>query len=548
MYTQSGIVQGPTEKLAAKKTLAAAYLRERAMTDNSKQLTRRRFIQRSGAAGFVVSSAGLLLPQAGYGSTPNSGGHFVIGVVGGESSDTLDPALSLGSANSYALYAFGDYLVEITPDGGLAPALAESWEATEGGKVWHFRIRQGVEFHNGKTLTPEDVLKTMQRHSNEDSKSGALGIMRGVESMAIDGDVISMTLTTPNADLPYLMTDYHLVIQPNGGMENPADGIGTGPFKLTAEEPGVRYTFEKFANHWNDSVGHYDTHEIIIINDDTARVAALQSGQVHAIDNVPPRIADRVANAPGVSVGFTSGPGHYIFVMHTDTPPFDNNDLRLALKYAINRQQMVDTILNGYGSVGNDTPINDAYPLFDETLEQREFSLEKAAEHYRLSGHDGSPIILRVSDAAFPGAIDAAQLFQQTAQAAGIPLELKREPADGYWSEVWNKQPFCASFWGGRPVQDQMWSTGYLSTADWNDTRFKNPEFDALLLEARAELDQAKRKELYGRMARIVWEEGGIINPMFNQKIDAHSDKIGGWVPHYTQMVNGFASRLTWFA
>ncbi len=518
------------------------------MTRISGTLTRRGFLRSSSAAGFAITASGLVLPGHALAETPKKGGHFVLGLKGGESTDTLDPAINLGSASSYALYAFGDYLVEIAPDGSLVPALAESWEAGEGGKVWHFTIRQGVEFHNGKTLTADDVVKTLQRHSNEESQSGALGIMKGIEDIKADGNIVSLTLTTPNADLPYLMTDYHLVIQPEGGMEGPADGVGTGPYRMTAEEPGVRYAFEKFANHWNGEVGHFDSHEIIIINDDTARAAALQSGQVHAIDKVPPRVADLIGKAPGVGVGITPGRGHYIFVMHTDTPPFDNKDLRLALKYAINRQELVDTVLNGYGAVGNDIPINDAYPLFDDSLPQREFSLEKAAEHYAKSGHDGSPIVLRVSDAAFPGAIDAAQLFQQAANAAGIPLQVKREPADGYWSEVWNNQPFCASFWGGRPVQDQMWSTGYLSSADWNDTRFRNAEFDALLLEARAELDPARRTDLYAQMARIVWEEGGLINPMFNNFIDGYSEKLGGWGRHYSQMMNGFAAKLTWFA
>ena len=499
------------------------------MSKCMNHFSRRVFLWASGATGLAFASPVLMSPGRALAETPKKGGHFVLGLKGGESTDTLDPAINLGSASSYALYAFGDYLAEIAPDGSLVPSLAESWEASDGGKVWHFSIREGVTFHNGKTLTAEDVVKTLQRHSNEESQSGALGIMRGIEKIEAEGNVVSMTLTTANADLPYLMTDYHLVIQPDGGIEDPAAGIGTGPYRLVTEEPGVRYAFEKFEDHWNKDVGHFDTHEIIVINDDTARAAALQSGQVHAIDKVPPRVADLISRAPGVEVGITPGRGHYIFVMHTDTPPFDNKDLRLALKYAINRQELVDTILNGYGAVGNDIPINDAYPLFDGSLPQREFSLEKAAEHYKKSGHDGSPIVLQVSDAAFPGAIDAAQLFQQSANAAGIPLEVKREPADGYWSEIWNKQPFCASFWGGRPVQDQMWSTGYLSTADWNDTRFKNPEFDALLLEARAELDQEKRKALYGKMAQIVWEEGGLINPMFNNFIDGYSDKLGGW-------------------
>jgi peptide/nickel transport system substrate-binding protein len=216
--------------------------------------------------------------------------------------------------------------------------------------------------------------------------------------------------------------------------------------------------------------------------------------------------------------------------MHCNTAPFDNNDLRMALKLAINREEMVDKILRGYGTIGNDFPINKAYPLFDDSIPQRTYDPEKAAEYYKKSGHDGSPILLRVADGAFPGAVDAAALFQQSAQAAGIPLEIKREPNDGYWSEVWNVQPFCASYWSGRPVQDQMYSTAYLSTADWNDTRFFNEEFDALLNSAKAELDNAKRKVIYSKMAMILRDEGGLICPMFNDSIEGISTNIGGWI------------------
>ncbi len=510
-------------------------------------VSRRNFLMSTGIIG--LAATGLWLPGKAMADTPKKGGNFILGLKGGESTDTLDPALNTGNASSYALFAFGDYLLEQGPDGSLLPSLAESWEASDDNKRWHFKIRQGVEFHNGKPLTASDVAKTLQRHSSEKTKSGALGAMRGIQEIREEGDGVTLVLTTPDADLPYLMLDYHLVIQPDGGMENPANGIGTGPYRLVQEEPGVRYRFEKFDRHWNKDVGHFDSHEIVVINDDTARVAAMQAGQVHAIDKVPPRVAKLVGNAPGVKVSVTESPGHYVFVMHTDTPPFDNQNLRLALKYAINRQEMVDKILNGFGEVGNDTPINQSYLYFDNSLPQRAFSIEKAADYYKKSGHDGSPIVLRVSDAAFTGAVDAAQLFQQTANAAGIPLEVKREPADGYWSEVWNKQPFCASYWGGRPTQDQMWSVGYLSTADWNDTHFRNKDFDALLLQARAETDAAKRTELFGKMARIVWEEGGLINPMFNQFIDGYADTVAGWVSYPGHaMLRGYIAKLTWFA
>ena len=165
------------------------------------------------------------------------------------------------------------------------------------------------------------------------------------------------------------------------------------------------------------------------------------------------------------------------------------------------------------------------------------------------SGHDGSPIVLRVADGAFPGAVEAAQLYQQSAAAAGIPLEIKREPNDGYWSDVWNVQPFCASYWGGRPVQDQMYSTAYLSSADWNDTRFNSPQFDELLLSARAELDLGKRKGIYSEMAHIMRDEGGLICPMFNDYVDGLSDKVQGWEKDGTgELMGGRASQVCWLA
>ena len=510
---------------------------------------RREFIGRATALGVSATAAGTLFSQAVQAAEPRKGGDLRMGSIGGESTNSLDPALSASQVSYANLYHFGDTLVEVAPDGSIENRLAESVESSADAKTWMFRIRKGVEFHNGKTVTAEDVLRTMERHSNEDSQSGALGILRDIDTMRANGDTFEVTMKSPNADLPFLMADYHLMIQPDGGFDNPAAGIGSGPFKVEIDEPGVRHLFVRNENYWDPNRGHVDTSEVVVINDTTARMAALQSGQVHVVNRVDPKIADLLDRAPGIAVRSASGPGHYVFIMHVDTAPFDNNDLRLALKYAINREEMVDKILRGYGSVGNDMPINASYPLFDDSIPQRRYDPEKAAEHYRKSGHDGSPIIMRVSDVAFPGAIEAAQLFQQTATAAGIPLELKRVPGDGYWSEVWNKQPFCASYWGGRAVQDQMYSTAYLSTADWNDTRWKREDFDKMLLEARGELDEAKRKKIYTEMGMMIRDEGGLICPMFNDFVNGVSDKVQGWIDDPTgDFMSGTYSSKCWLA
>ncbi len=521
------------------------YLAKRAAAG---RLDRRAFMGRAAALGVSTSLAGGLLSSAAFAAGPNKGGLIKAGLQGGESTNSLDPATFSSSVPTTFGNCYGERLVEVSAEGDISYRIAESIEATPDAKTWHFTIRQDIEFHNGKTVTAEDVMKTMERHSGEDTKSGALGIMRGIESMRADGNVFSVTLSEANADLPYLMSDYHLIIQPNGGIDAPDAGISAGPYKVVVNEPGVRHGGEKFANYWDDSRGHADQVEIIVINDSTARTAALQGGQVHAINRVEPKVAGLIARLPGVSVHNIAGRGHYVFIMHADTAPFDNNDLRMALKLSINREEMVEKILRGYGTVGNDMPINAAYPLFSDDIEQRTYDPDLARHYFEKSGHDG-PVLLRTADGAFPGAVDAAQLFQQSAAAAGIELEVKREPNDGYWSEVWNKQPFCASYWGGRPVQDQMYSTAYKSDADWNDTRFFRSDFDALLSEAKAELDLVRRKEIYREMGVMLRDEGGLICPMFNDFIDAVGDDLMGFEadPNGESMNNHVLTK-TWLA
>ncbi len=513
------------------------------------RMPRRAFLGRAAALGLTAAGASTMLASGLRAAGPVKGGTMKLGLQGGGSTDSLDPGLAANQTTFQICKLIGDTLVELDPQGGpVIPRLAEEVTSDDTATIWTFKIRKGVKYHNGATITPEDVVATVERHSDENSKSGALGVVKGIKEMKVDGGNVVMTLNAPNADFPYLMADYHLIVQPNGGKDDPTSGIGTGAYKIVVNEPGVRHVFEKFDEYWDDSLGHVSTVEITVINDNTARTSALQSGQVHYINRVDPKVAGLLGRAPNVTVTQASGKGHYVFIMHCDTAPFDNNDLRLALKYAINREEMVEKVLRGYGSVGNDFPINAAYPLFPDDIEQRSYDPDKAKFHFQKSGHSG-PITLRTSDVAFSGALDATALFQQSAAAAGIELEIKREPGDGYWSDVWNAQPFCASYWGGRPVQDQMYSTAYLSSADWNDTRFKNETFDKLLVAAKGELDDAKRKAMYREMALLVRDEGGLICPMFNDFVSAHGEDLQGWIDDPNQDgMNGYVTHKCWIA
>lgn len=493
-------------------------------------LSRREFLGRAAALGVSATFANSILSKAAAAQGAKKGGALKMGLVGGESTNSLDPATWLTQVPQNFGLTWGETMIVQSPeDGSAQPVLVESWEASDDAAEWRFKVRKGITFHDGKDMTPEDIAQTFRRHSNEETKSAALGVLTDIQEIVTDGDHVVFKLARGNADLPLLLTDYHLVIQPNGGMDAPDAGIGTGPYKVEVNEPGVRHVSTKYDGYWRDDVGHVDSVEVIVMNDTTARMSALQSGQVHVINRVEPKTVALLKRAPGVVVENVPSKGHYVFIMHCNTAPFDNWDLRMALKLAVDREQMVEQILQGHASLGNDFPINKSYALFPEGVEQRAYDPEKAAFHFKKSGHDG-PVLLRTSEVAFPGAVDAAQLFQQQAQKAGIQLEIQREPGDGYWNEVWNKQPFCASYWGGRPTQDSMYSTAYITDADWNDTRFFNEKFDSIVLEARAELDDQKRAELYREAAIMVREDGGLILPMFNDFLDAHREEVKGWV------------------
>ncbi|MER8608120.1 ABC transporter substrate-binding protein [Mesorhizobium sp. M1233] len=508
------------------------------------KLSRREFLGRAAALGVSGVLANSLLAEAARAEGPVKGGTLKAGLNGGQATDSLDPALIGFDVQFIFSRQWGEQLVELSADQKLLPALAEEWGASKDARTWTFKIRKGVQFHNGKEMTPADVLATMERHSDANSKSAVLSLLQGIDKIALDGQNVVFTLKEGNADFPFIMNDLHLVVQPNGGKDNPNEGIGTGPYKMTMNNPGVRLGGEKFANYWRDDRGFADQIEIIVINDGTARTSALQSGEVHIINRVDPKVVELLKRFPNITVRNVAGRSHSYFYCQCDTAPFDNNDLRLALKYANDREEMVQKVLGGYGSVGNDTYVNKLYPLFTE-MEQRKYDPDKAAFHYKKSGHSGS-LLLHTSEVAFAGAVEAAQLYQASAAKAGITLEIKRHPSDGYWSEF-DKYGFATSSGAGRPTQDMFYSLMLQSKAAWNETHFFNQKFDQMLVQARSELDADNRKKLYADMGQLVRDEGGAIIPMFSDFIDATGPQVGGWVSDgNNQSMNGYALSKCW--
>lgn len=498
----------------------------------SGRISRRDFIKASAMFGLAAAAPGILMGTA-YANTPTAGGHFKLALGHGSTSDTLDPAKYENLYTQLVGKSIHNYLTEVRADGSLGPEIAESWEASPDAKTWTFQLRKGVEFHDGKPVTVNDVIASLNYHGGEDSQSGAKVIVDPMAEIKADGDqVLVITLKDGNADLPYQLSDYHLAIMPadaDGKVTKKIaeSGMGCGSYKLKNYDAGVKTELEKFANHWNDKEGHFETAEILSVKDVAARTNSLRTGEVDAIDRLDIKTLHLLERDKNIKIMETSGNAHYSMPMRCDTDPFKNNDVRLALKYCINREEMLETLLRGHGYVGNDHPIGRANRFLAKDMEQRTYDLDKAKHHLKKSGVDKLRVQLSAADAAFAGAVDAAVLYKEHAAKAGIEVEVVREPDDGYWSNVWMKKPWCMCYWGGRATEDWMFSTAYGSGAEWNDAFWENEGFDKLILEARSELDEAKRADMYAEAQAIVSNEGGTAIPVFNNFIFASSSKIG---------------------
>lgn len=484
--------------------------------------------RRSFLAGAAGSSLLLGLGSKAFAAGPTKGGRLRLGLSGGSTSDSLDPATYASGGVLIGIWAFANNLAEVDENGDIIPELAESWETSPDAKTWTFRLRKGIEFHDGRTMTAEDVLASYNYHRDEASSSGAKGILDTiVEIRADDAHTVVFQLKDGNADFPFVTADYHLVIYPaKDGSIDWQSGIGTGGYTLESYEPGVRMNLKRQPNYWKAGRAHFDEVEILYVSDGTARQNALVTGEVDVIDRVDLKTVPLLARRDDLVIEEATGTQHYTVPMFADVAPFDNVDVRLALKYAIDREQLVQTVLQGHGRVGNDSPITPANRFFDAELEQRVYDPDRARHHLKKAGMDSLKVDLSAADAAFVGAVDTAVLFKENAAAAGIDINVVREPDDGYWSNVWTVKPFCMCFWNGRPTEDWMFSLVYTSDASWNDTHWKNERFDKLVIEARAELDEARRRELYSELQRIVRDDGATIIPMYANAVDARSKKV----------------------
>ena len=493
------------------------------------RVTRRDFNQRLLALGLSGASVGSIMTAAideAAAATPKRGGRLRLATGSATQTETMDPAKAVTAEDVGRVIGIGNRLVDRHREGRLEPALAVSWQPNADASRWTFELRKGVEFHNGKTFTAKDAAWTINRVRDPEVGSPAKAVMDPIADVKVDGDhVLHIDLERPNADFPFLVYDYHLNVVPDGTAESAEKVVSTGPWKIKSFKPGVQTVLERNPNYWKEGLPYVDELVSFGIGDNTAQANALLSGEVEMIAALDERLIDKIDSDPDTQVLSQAGSSHATYPMRADTPPYDDNDVRLAIKHSIDRTKFLQLAFSGRGVEGRDHPVPRHDPFHCDEIPLPQQDPDKVAFHLKKAGHENTTFELVISDDTF-GGVNGGLVLAEMANQAGCKVKVKRVPEDGYWDSTWMNAPWCGSAWFGRPTADMQLTTVYAAEAKWNESFWKHARFNEILVEARSVTDNAKRMEMYCELQWILHNEGAALIPVFRDWTDAHSTSV----------------------
>ena len=503
------------------------------------EISRRQLLRYSGVSAAAVAGSGFLAACGGDdgggnggsgGGAQKTGGTLIHGATGGGSKDTLDPHAPVTNPDIARASNLYEPLLFWNSNYELEPAIAESIEGSKDATTWTIKIRPEVTFHNGKTVTAEDAWFSIQRVANPKAPLSAGGQLSQIidfqSTKVVDDTTLQLVLNTPYAILDSLLAEYTLGIIPTDfDINNP---VGTGAFAYQSFEPGKTSTFTKYADYWGEPA-FVDELQIQDFPDDSAKVNALQAGQIHTVDNLPYNLVDTIKSAGGGVL--VSDTGAWVpFTMRVDAEPFSDNRVRQAFRLIVDRQQMIDQTLSGYGILGNDmyAPFDTAYA---SDLPQREQDIDQAKSLLSQAGHDGLQVELFTGDDIGSVAPAAANLFAEQAKAAGVDVKVTKKTP--FYDDDYLSYAFAQDFWNTRNYIPQAVVGTFPPDqgGTYNETHWDNEEHRDLVNQAAKELDETKRAELLHQAQEIEYNEGGLIIWGFRQQVDGYAAGVQGLEP-----------------
>jgi peptide/nickel transport system substrate-binding protein len=454
----------------------------------------------------------------------------------------IDPATIADTGGICMLSQTGEYLAASGPDLQLQPVLAESWKPNADGSIWTFKIRSGVRFHNGRTMTAADVVATIDRLADPANGSVALSVFAGVLSKggakATDDGAVEFHLDAPNGSFPYLVSsdNYNAIILPadyHGGFEK--DFIGTGPFRLEKFTPKARASFVRNNDYWG--VKAIPDRTLFNFYDSTqAQVLAMQGGQLDVLLHVSVQGSQALLADPDLSIVRLKSSAHEQVHMRTDKGPFVDKRVRQAVALCLNRENLVKGLFRGMAVRGNDSPFAPIFPATDPTVPQRDEDLPRARQLLAAAGLEGG-FKATLTTERFQEMPDYAVIIQNAVRKIGIDLRLNVEDQSSYYGRAtfgqsdWLDSEMGIEDYAHRGVPNTLLTATLGSGGTFNAAHFKNPEFDTLAASYIAALDPAAQRDAASRIQRLLLDETPVIIGYFYDWLSVTSKNITGVRP-----------------
>lgn len=461
------------------------------------------------------------------------GGTLRVGVVG-STNDLMDGQYIVARADQARMVTGWEPIANYDDDFNIAytNSLAEEIEA-KAPDLYVVRLKQGVEFHNGKTVGAEDLIYSFNRLIDPAlGIAPALSEFLGPDSLKmLDDRTVEISLLKPSVAFLNGMADYGANIVPVDYARfsgDPTTQIGTGAFKLKSFTPGSESVHVRHENYWGES--YLDEVQIIDFSDQSALVNALTSGDIDVAIDLPYAQAGAV-ESNGDLVLLESQAGNWqTITMRVDMAPFDDVRVRQAMRLIVNREEMVQRVLSGHGRVGNDMygVLDGSYP---KDFPQREQDIEAAKALLKEAGQENLSIELFAPDDT-AGLPEYATAFAEQAKEAGIDVTATVLDGGTYWGAEYTQRVFATSYWSTRPFLNQVPQCTNVPAATYPETHWPpaGSNWEELYNQAIAEVDQDARYEIIREMQTQEYEDGGNIIAYFQNLLDGHASYVMGAV------------------
>jgi peptide/nickel transport system substrate-binding protein len=413
-----------------------------------------------------------------------------------------------------------EYLTRTDWDNITSPWLLESWEANAEVDEWTLHVRQGIKFNDGSDFTADDVVFNFEQWLDPEIGSSMLGLLSFLSPTnveKVDDYTVTLHLDSPQIGLPEALFHYPALIVPKtfeGDLVR--QPVGTGLFTLEEYVETERAVFTRREDYWRmgedgQPLPYLDKLVFVDLGEDTAaQIAALQAGQVDNIYNPSAEVWQAVKDLPDIGVYSAETAQTFHIRMRVDQPPFDNVSVRQALKKCIDRQKMLDLAWFGEGVLAHDTVFAPIHPEYCEKPIPT-YDPEGAKALLVEAGYpDGVTVELTTQQARAEPAM--AQSLKETAAAGGFNINLNILPSAQFW-DIWTEVPLGITIWAHRPLGIMIPALAFTADADgnpaaWNETRWVDDEYVALLRQAESTLDVEQRRAIACQMEDIEMERG----------------------------------------